>query len=114
MPVDCFLVAFRQLRLNNRRFLLWLTPIVPPMARISIPSRELLSMLFERWIFATPKGLKGASTVLAVIGNSISVTENVIRMSTVSGIASLDLQMGKIAALAQKTKLCQLLKNQIR
>ena len=62
---------------------MWLTPIVPPMARISIPSRELLSMLFERWIFATPKGLKAVSTALAAVGNSISTTENVVRMSTV-------------------------------
>ena len=84
------------------------------MARIPIPSRELLSMLFERWVFATPKGLKGASTALAAVGNSTSTIENVVRMSTVWGIALLDLKMGKIAALAQKAKLRQLLKNQIR
>ena len=59
------------------------TPIVPPMAIIPVPSRELLSMLLECWIFATPKGLKGASTALAAVGNSISTIENVVRMSTV-------------------------------
>ena len=53
------------------------------MARIHIPSGELLSMLLERWIFATPKGLKVASTALAAVGNSISTIENVVRMSTV-------------------------------
>ena len=52
-------------------------------------------------IFATPKGLEVALKALAAVGNSIS-------------IASLGLQMGKIAAFAQKTKLRQLLKNQIR
>ena len=53
------------------------------MARIPIPSKELLSMLLERWIFAIPKGLKAALTALAAVGNSISTIENVVRMSTV-------------------------------